>query len=75
MMIERFSGYTILIIASVFSKVGMIFGNSGFLSFRASVEKCDVILIELPLHVTLHFSLTPFNVLSFFCEFNVLVIM
>ena len=38
------------------------------LSFRISVEKSEVLLIELPLYVTWHFALATFNILYFFSE-------
>jgi hypothetical protein len=45
------------------------------LAFRVFVEKSGVILIGLPLYVTWCFSPATFHILSFFCTFNVLIIM
>jgi hypothetical protein len=45
------------------------------LAFIISVEMSGVILIGLPLYVTWTFSLTAFNILSFFSIFGVLIIM
>lgn len=47
----------------------------GFLAFRISLEKSGANLIDLPLYVTLSFSLSAFNILSLSCVFSVFVIM
>ena len=45
------------------------------LAFIFSGEKSGVILTGLPLYVTLYFSLTSFDIHSFFSVFVVLIIM
>jgi hypothetical protein len=43
------------------------------LAFKIPVEKSEVILMSLPLHVICFFSLTTFNILSLFSVFVVLM--
>jgi hypothetical protein len=45
------------------------------LNFSVSIEKTGIIMIGLPLYVTWPFSRAPFNILSLFCAFSVLIIM
>ena len=45
------------------------------LACRVSVEKMGIVLIDLPLYVTWHFSLADLNILSLFCRLCVLIIM
>ena len=74
MMIESFAGYSSLDWYLCSLKVCMTFVQD-LLAFRVSVEKCGVILTGLLLYVTFPFSLMPFNILSLFCAFSVLMVM
>lgn len=49
--------------------------DQALLALKVSIETADVILTDVPLHVTWPFSLMFLNNLSFFCSFSVLIIM
>ena len=73
MLIESFSGYSILGWHFCSLRVFMT-SDQDLSAFIVSVEKPNIILIDLPLYVTWPFSLAAFNILSLFCAFSVLII-
>ena len=74
MVKENFSGYTSLGLHPWSLSVCST-SIQNLLAFKVSIEKSGVILIDLPLRVTLPFSLAALNILSLFCMFYVLIIM
>ena len=73
-VIESFAGYSSLGWHLYSLRVCMTSAKD-LLAFIVSSEKSVLILIGLPLHVTLSFSLTTFNILSLLNAFGVLIIM
>jgi hypothetical protein len=73
-VIESLFGYSSLGCHLCSLSVSIIYVQD-LLAFIVSGEKSYVIFIDLPLYVTLSFSLTAFNVLSLFSAFVVLIIM
>ena len=74
MVIESLAGYSSLSWHLCSLRICMT-SDQHLMSFVASVEKSVRILRVPPLYVTWLFSLAAFNILSFFCEFSVLIIM
>ena len=74
MVIESFSGYSTFGWQLCSLRV-FIRSAQDLLAFMFSGEKSGVILIGLHLCVTWPFTLTAFNILSFFSTFGVLISM